>query len=392
MKNKLFFVSAGLIFCIATSGFISCSSTFQEDRLSSTELSAEILNSIADFESIFIQLDSDYYFSGKLDTSKLADFNSSEFHSRLEEKISESYEPAILARLQALDGLLYLMENKTKKADSLLKEAKGNQAKDSYVIILESRFEKKADDSLEKIQKYLDSDKNNGLLLLEKAKLLYKLQQYNNAIAAFDSSYLLFDSSSSVNYREAYEPLRNSAWSIYSSGIIESSELKTNISTNDITKPLSKEMMVELTKDKSNLLDNLSTGNTGKSSTNELVKKLSTNGYFSASTDKNNEKGTSSAVMNASAISRIIAARFLWNLYVENKNKPELLNRYSNRYAKKENAVSPISDVQIDNVDFDAAMGLVENEIINLADGKNFYPNEVITGLDYLGYLQKLKD
>ena len=73
------------------------------------------------------------------------------------------------------------------------------------------------------------------------------------------------------------------------------------------------------------------------------------------------------------------------------KGNKKLATRYSSRYSKMTNAKSPVADIVIENVDFDAVLGVVENEIMNLPDGKNFNPGEEVTILDFLSYLKKLE-
>ena len=65
-----------------------------------------------------------------------------------------------------------------------------------------------------------------------------------------------------------------------------------------------------------------------------------------------------------------------------------MLTKYSDRHSKKANAKSPIPDVDISNPDFDAVLGTVENEIIDLPDGINFQPDADVTAMEYIKWLQ----
>ena len=62
---------------------------------------------------------------------------------------------------------------------------------------------------------------------------------------------------------------------------------------------------------------------------------------------------------------RKICSRFLWNLYTDQNEKIKK-TKYSENYRNRENARSPIEDVEISDKDFDAIMGSVENELIDL--------------------------
>ena len=359
---------------------LGCTSTLQEDIFDSTEQNMQVLEAISEFEDQFIIYDAQFALNTKISNSQLLDF-----HNSIETKLSQTHEPAILARLQAIDGILYLMENKSKKAQDCYKEAKASQASDSFVLLLEIRLEKDSQASLNRIQEILNIDKSNAIITLEKGIVLANLNQYDKAIAAIDDSFLLFDNLDKTKYRELYAPFRENLWKLYSSEISDTSI--TSVKTSDLAKPLTKEVMILLTKDNSTLLNDFLTDS--KKSTNEITKKLTAYGVLSSALDKTNQENSAAKILNSNAISRIMAARFIWNLYVEKKGKPELRTRYSSRYAKMPNPVSPIADVAIDCEDLDAVIGVVENEIMNLPDGKAFYPDDILTGLDYLSIIKQ---
>ena len=77
--------------------------------------------------------------------------------------------------------------------------------------------------------------------------------------------------------------------------------------------------------------------------------------------------------------------------YIKSQGKNDLASRYSDYYTKlsqSHNVSSPIADIQIEDSDFDAVLGMVENQIMELPDGKNFYPSEAISLVDYLNCLK----
>ncbi len=78
-------------------------------------------------------------------------------------------------------------------------------------------------------------------------------------------------------------------------------------------------------------------------------------------------------------------AYFLWGLVARSEHDPTLLTRYRRKYA-----VSPVADVSVDAPWFDAVLGTVEREIIDLPDGMNFKPDDPVTGLEYREMLAKL--
>jgi hypothetical protein len=83
---------------------------------------------------------------------------------------------------------------------------------------------------------------------------------------------------------------------------------------------------------------------------------------------------------------RKTVAYFLWGVVARTEHDPKLLTRYHLKYAS-----SPVPDVAMDAPWFDASLGVVEREIMDLPDGTNFRPDDDLTGLEYLGILGKLK-
>ena len=65
---------------------------------------------------------------------------------------------------------------------------------------------------------------------------------------------------------------------------------------------------------------------------------------------------------------------------------PSLLTRYRQRYS-----FSPVPDVAVEEPWFDAVLGVVEREIMDLPDGINFQPDGEVSGLEYLSILQRLQ-
>ena len=289
------FISGGIFTSILLGALTGCTSTLQEDIFDSTEASAVMLGAISEYEEKFIVYDAEYTMKGKIESSGI-----SELHTNIENKLSQTHEPALLAHLQAMDGLLYYMENKTKKAQDFYKEAKGNQSDDIYVLLLGIRLEKTTENSLAKMEEILSYDGKNGTIMLEKGKLLYKKNQYDKAVAALDNAFLIFDGEKKPKYREVYKPFRDNVWKLYSAGI-DDSVLNGSLKSADLAKPLTKDVMLKLTIENTKLLEDFTGG--GKISNAELTKKLTTYGVFSAAIDKNNSQNTAFAITNSNAIS-----------------------------------------------------------------------------------------
>ena len=78
-------------------------------------------------------------------------------------------------------------------------------------------------------------------------------------------------------------------------------------------------------------------------------------------------------------------AFFLWGVVARADHDPNLLTHYRQKYT-----ASPVADVPVDSPWFDAVLGTVEREIIDLPDGTSFKPDDPVTGLEYLGMLGRL--
>ena len=374
-KSINFIASAAFALCFIST---ACTSTLQEDIFDSSETSSQVLDAVSDYEDNFVKYDAAYTLGEKPSASELADF-----HSSIEIKLSQSREPAVLSQLQSLNGLVYLIENKTKKAQDCYEEAKKQQQNNTYILLLNSRLQKTTEESLKALEQSIKIDSENEILILEKGKLLYKLSEYDKSIAAIDEALMISDNKNSPQYREYYSNFRSQIWQLYNSQIRTTKSSKDfNLSAN-----LTKDSMLVLTSENSSLLKDFTAG--AKMSSSELTKKLTAYGAFSSALDSDNSNHSADMILKSSAITRIMAARFLWNLYVEKKSKPELKNRYSTRYNKI--GKSPVEDVDVSNEDFDAVMGTVENEIMELPDGKSFFPQNVLSNLDFITILKNME-
>lgn len=382
MKN--FFACLSSILFISTL-FFSCATTLQEDVMFSSELSEQVFESIYEYEIAFMNFDSQITQGNSVPAAELNSFENS-----VNAELKKSYlEPAARARLSAFLGLTALFRNNKKQAENYYSAGKSNLSGDEYVIILGIRLENlgnKEEIRLAKIDEFLEKDSKNGILLLEKGKILYETGVFNNAVATFDSAFLILDSEEKeINkYREIYSDLRDKAWTFYSSGIDE--ESLSSIITSDY---LTKEVMVQLTVENSSLLEDFMGGT--KMSTKDLMTKMVVAGFFSSPLDSENQNNTANDILSSKAMNRTMCARYLWNLYVAKKGKKTLLTRYSKRYSQMEDAASPIQDVEITNPDFDAVMGVVETEIMSLPDGINFLPEDFVTPVEFISYLKALE-
>ena len=80
------------------------------------------------------------------------------------------------------------------------------------------------------------------------------------------------------------------------------------------------------------------------------------------------------------------AAFFLWGIVARLEHDTRLLTAYRTKYS-----ASPVPDVPIDAPWFDAALGVVEQEIMDLPDGVHFQPEASLTGIEFLTTLTAMR-
>ena len=296
---------------------ISCA-TLQQDVYTYTEDNNYIYSSIEVYEYQFIKLDSEYCLEPEAPMQAINNLLKEITTYINSTKVTE---PFLIARLRAFEGLLYKMIGKNREAQNSLQEAYSLQKGDSYVQLLSSRLTKSKEEALLQIEKILTFDSKNAVLQLEKGKLFYQLKRYDQAVAAIDNAFILFDEEGLSDYREVYTPLKNSAWELNKTSELGDTKLLDGIELPD-------------------------------------------------------------------PLTRRFCARFIWNAWVRKNGNQKMFTRYSDKYKKSGRTKSPVADVPVEDEDFDAILGVVEKEFMELPDGRNFYPDEEVTKLEFLTWLK----
>ena len=225
------------------------------------------------------------------------------------------------------------------------------------------------------------------MLQLEKGKLLYQQKKYDQAIAVIDNAFILFDNEGLPEYRDVYNPLRSYIWDLNSVYGSEGGE-NASLSAADLQGSLKLDAMVSLTLDNTSLLENFRSANQ-KLKLSAFISSLEKAGYFSAASDVNNSMGSSADLTGSELMTRKMCARFLWNAYVRHSGNLKMLSRYSEKYRQSGRSKSPVGDIPVDDADFDAVLGVVESEFMELPDGKNFEPDQPVTKLQFINWAKK---
>ena len=221
------------------------------------------------------------------------------------------------------------------------------------------------------------------MLQLEKGKLLYQLKKYDQAISVIDNAFMLFDAEGLPEYRTVYNPLRTYIWDL-NTAYGSDAEASAVHDMTDLQGKLTLEALVSLTLDNTTLLEK-----NPKQKMKAYITSLEKGGYFSSAADQQNKAGSSSYMTGKENMTRKMCARFIWNAYVRHSGNLKMLSRYSEKYKKSGRSKSPVQDVPVDDADFDAVLGVIESEFMELPDGKNFEPEAEVTKLQFINWIKK---
>ncbi|MBQ0051923.1 MAG: hypothetical protein KBT11_07655 [Treponema sp.] len=360
---KLYFRKYFAAMAVLAVIFTACSS-LQDVDVETVNFSGEIF----EFEKRFAYIDAE--FTAAKGNSKIAQG----FVKDIENAITNpGLQKAAVARLYALDGCVQLNLGRTVEARKFLASSESSYKGDLFASVLFHRLNPQK--SLALNANISEKSPEKALLVLEEALDLYKNKSYLEAVARFDSAFILLNSF----YRDAYGEIRDKCWELRS---ISSENFGEDLLT---LQKISVMQMILISEKDTDLLYNYTGGK--KMSDRELYTKIAGSGLLNpVSAPLSVENSISSDYL----VNKLIASRYLWNLYNARKNTQHLAAKYSVQY-KKSGRKSPVKDVELENPDFDAVLGCVEKEILNLDDGVNFNGKREISAVEFNESLKKLK-
>jgi hypothetical protein len=352
----------------------SCTSLQQDVMVSS--IASENIEEFEEIESSVATLDSSFCLGEKISSqTKLADETEKQIDILL---LESGLEKEVQSRLWALKGILKFIEGKKVEANKCFEVSKNLYKGEVFTNVLGSRlgFIDLSDD-----EKIKTADKK--ILLLEKAIQNFKNKNYIEAVANFDEAFISLPG----YYQYAYSKVRNKAWELRN---INSQTENSNTNLLQVSE-ITVGQMLMIAQSSSNVLFNY---NAGKIlSENDLFKKIISEGllnpageFMSWSSQNQNSKNK---ISKNQKLNRYMCARFLWNLYNGNKNAKKDLSKYSVMFAQMKD--SPVQDVEIDSPDFDAVLGCIELEFMNLTDGINFEGENSVSGIEFSESIKKIK-
>lgn len=279
----------------------------------------------------------------------------------------ESANRQFTARLSALLGIEARLSGNPRRAQRLLQSARENWESDETTLLLEALLIDSPEDRLAfLLSRTSDSSSSSPArprLESEKGAALFALGRYGEALAAWDASLPLLP----PGYTELYAERREKSWTLKDSDTPLDSRSTSLISD----KILIIASMLQLTAGESHLLEGIDNGRNLQGT--ELFSRLRAEGCLSPGTREN------------SPSRRRDAAQLLWCLLSRKTRNPSMLTRFSSRF---QNRPSPIDDLSVNDPWFDGALGCVQSEIMSLPDGVKFYPDQTVTGLEFIPWLE----
>lgn len=359
MKKLIIIVFAALSFAL-----VSCM-TFQKDVLVSSDETVDGGFSLS-MQARLASLDA-AFFSG----DNAANYASERAHiiSEIQKRLAfPELEKRAASRLYALLGRAYFIGGNSNEAKKCYEQAARRYADDSEAIVLGHRL------GIINLKEALSLRSGDGVLVLESALDAYRAGRYDEAAGLFDTAFLLL----APFYKSAYSPLREKAWRL-KDAVSDDKALAKFLPLESI----SLLQMIEITQASTQLLD-IYTG--GKKYGGERLFAVVRGAGLLKSVSGISDDGQLRSTAEAS---RILCARFLWNLRTAAGKNPNPA-RYSERYRSRMLS-SPIPDVPLASPDFDAVLGSVENELMTLRDGVNFYPEGKVSGAEFNASVTKIR-
>ena len=267
--------------------------------------------------------------------------------------------PAWYAALEALRGERALLAEDRKTAEAALASALALAPDSELALLLLSRLAPDPEARLEALEKALPVADGSFRLQIERGSALLALGRSAEALAAFDSSLPFLPEP----WTRLRTPERDRAWALRE-GPVSGGALAA---LGD--GPSTWSAFAALLRERSTLLDALP--GAAKSDAAALDA-LARAGMLAPGLDPAFARSAS-----AEPPTRAEAAFTLWRLVM--RTRPEQLDRYSKRYAGRR---SPIEDVPLGHPSFDAVLGLVELEVVELPDGRTFIPDAYPSGYD----------
>ena len=343
-----------ILFILITLFLTSCA-TLKDDIFIRTDLTEQVQPQLTDIEHRLVK-----QLSNPNDIEMQAVFKD------LDELLATpSTDDKYLARVNALMADYYYLRKSTSKTKTYVERALKQNPYDEYALLVNAK-RMKANDAIEYLEPLCNRFPKYMRLATYLGHVYAQVNEYAQAVAYFDASLPFLDKL----YSDAYLKERKDSYAKYTIGDGISKTVNAIINKEKI-------LLIDMTTLTDEITDafNTITGNS-KWKSSMLADRLKSAGWY-----------FQDAQVATDMAKRKDVAVFLWHLLcINNESK---LNMYSNRYRTRTN--SPIFDVAIGSLYFDACLAMVENDIMQLTNGRYFEPELLVSGTEFYKYLQKVE-
>jgi len=285
------------------------------------------------------------------------------YRSRLQElRRVPGSDPLYRARLEALSAEAFLLAGNRREAEARMREGKNQYAGDEIVLLVEARLQADIASRLRMLEQAIRSADSSLRLRAELGSTLLAAGRYREALAAFDSALPKLPE----EYSLLFQVERDKAWALRDASMSVQAASASYLTPQ----PISLIGMLVVVQQESSLMEWFTGG--ANWSPGVVFERGKAARWFA-----------DESLQADSPATRKDVALLLWNLLARGQN--QMLKRYSTRYAAR--ASSPVPDVEFGSAWFDAVLGLVEENIMTLPDGRNFRPNDTVSGLDFFGFM-----
>jgi hypothetical protein len=307
---------------------------------------------------------------------KLLDFEQNGNRSLLDQAAKDleeiqnrgEYNKKYRAKIFGLFAMVYYYKHDPGKVKKYLEEIEYTNNTEEYSYILKALQEQTDDTRLMVLNKGLREADTTSLIKLRMAGIYFSLKDYRSAAALYDEAFKDLPAEYTKYYGQnrdlAYHYMKNPREKTDAQAILRQSTL----SLGQVSSYMAQE---------TDFLENITADKNADQTT--LVRRLRDAGYI-----------YDRKLGDKDVCTRKDLAYLLLHVLAYLKNDPSLLNAYSTKYMNT-GRKSPIADIRTDAYYFDAALVLVEREIMELPDGGNFFPDKAVSGLEYAEMLKKMK-
>lgn len=281
---------------------------------------------------------------------------------------SASYNKQYRARILGLKGEVAYFKNNKNEVKDYIKQIEVLFNGEERLYILKALLENDMEKRIEILKQGITLATSNLLIKLHLAKTYFSLNDFEKAVVYYDEALLGLNEKYNEYYKNerdlAFQFMKNPSLSVESADVLALEILNIN-------------QVILLIFNETSFFDRITVNK--DINPKLLLFKLKEANYV-----------YNSEITLEDICTRKDLAFLLFNILIYFENDPALATRYTERYTER-GLKSPVPDIDTHEYFFDAALVLVEREIMSLPDGINFFPERTISGIEFMEILKNFK-